>query len=494
MKKYLKIAVLALLIALTLSLSCSAVTTDASYMYDGYSESYAAPVAYVADKVYSGVDMGTTALNGPQDLFVGDDGNLYIADTKNNRIVVTDSDIKFLYEIKEYNENGEIKQFNQPKGVYKSYEGLLYVCDTGNHKIVALDKDNKVVKMDVGDEIVAVNKNIKFKPEKLVMDSEGTIYVVDSNIYQGILQYDNDLNFEAFFSPNDVTVSAAVRLQYMWKNIFSDEMNDYMQKTLPAPYNNIFMSHDNFIYTTATGVTLGDELKCLNALGKNILVTPETELGQVAFGDLEYSFEGTTQITSYFVDIHSDENGIISALDQKRGRIFQYDKECNLVCIFGGLGKNKGIFDNPVSIEKIGGKYIVLDASTNSITSFKPTDYINSVYDALDYYNQGLYEESVELWEKVLSVNNNYTTAFKSIGRAYLQQGLYKEAMEILEKGNDSYFYSMALKEYRKEFVRANMWWMIILIVVAFAGVVIGAKRLRFWLQSKPYPKKRKKG
>ncbi len=494
MKKFIKIAVLALLIVSTLSFSCSALTQDASHMYDGYNESYAAPVAYVADKVYSGVDLGTTAFNGPQDLYVSRDGILYVADTKNNRIVLINSDLKFIRELTEYFENGEAVSFNQPKGVFKGPDGLLYVCDTGNHKIIALDAEDNVVKSDIGDEIVAVNKNIEFKPEKVVMDSEGTIYVVDPNIYQGILQYDSELNFEAFFAPNDVTVSAAVRLQYMWKNLFSDEMNDYMQKTLPAPYNNVFMSHDNFIYTTATGVTIGDELKSLNALGKNILITPQTELGQVSFGDLEYSFEGTTQITSYFVDIHSDENGIISALDQKRGRIFQYDKECNLVCIFGGLGKNKGIFDNPVSIEKINGQYIVLDTSTNCITSFKPTEYIESVYDALDYYNKGLYEESVELWEKVLSVNNNYTTAYKSIGRAYLQQGLYKEAMEILEKGNDQYFYSMALKEYRKEFTRANMWWMIILIVAVFAGVVIGAKRLKFWLQSKPYPKKRKKG
>ncbi len=494
MKKYIKTVVLSVLIIATLSFSCSALTTDASYMYDGYKESYAAPVAYVADKVLSGVDMGTTSLNGPQDLFVSKDGKLFIADTKNNRIVVTDSDFKFIKEIKQYTEAGEVKDFNLPEGVFYGNDGLLYVCDTGNHKIVALDAQNNVVKSDIGDEIVAVNENIEFNPEKIVMDSEGTVYVVDSNIYQGILQYNNDLTFESFFAPNDVTVSAAVRLQYMWKNIFSDEMNDYMQKTLPAPYNNIFMSNDNFIYTSAAGVSIGDELKSLNALGKNILITPETERGDVSFGDLEYSFEGTTQITSYFVDIHCDENGIISALDQKRGRIFQYDKECNLVCIFGGLGKNKGIFENPVSIEKLNNKYIVLDTNTNSITVFEATDYIESVYEALDYYNQGLYEESVELWQKVLDTNNNYTTAYKSIGRAYLQQGLYKEAMDVLEKGNDKYFYSMALKEYRKELTRKNMWWMVIVIVAIFVGIIMGAKRLRYWLQSRPYPIKRKKG
>lgn len=494
MKKHFKTVVLILLIMSTLTFSCSALSQDTSYMYNGKNESYTAPVAYSVGKVLSGIDMGTTALNSPQDLYVHDDGTIYIADTKNNRIVIVDSDFNFIREVSEFTDGGEVKKLNGPKGIFYGPDNLLYICDTGNNQIIALDGNNNVVKKDMGKDLVAVNPNLEFKPEKIAVDKDLTIYVVDSNVYQGIYQYDSNLKFQSFFAPNEVKVSAAVRIQYMWKNIFSDEMNDYMQKTLPAPYNNIFMSSDNYIYTTAMGVELGDEVKCLNALGKNILVTPQTMLGEVAYGDLEISYEGTTEITSEFVDIHCDDKGIISALDTKRGRIFQYDKECNLVCIFGGMGSNKGSFVKPVAIEKLGDEYIVLDSSTNSITTFIATDYIRAVYSALDYYNKGLYEDSVDLWQNVLSMNNNYTIAYKSIGRAYLQQGYYKEAMDVLKEGNDKYFYSMALKEYRKEYIRANMWWMVILVVVVLVGVVIGAKRLKFWLQSKPYPKKQKKG
>lgn len=463
-------------------------------MYNGENESYTAPVAYTAGRVLSGNDMGTTSLNSPQDLYVHTDGTIYIADTRNNRIVVTDSNFAFIREITEVTDGEEVKPLNAPEGVFYGPDGLLYICDTGNFQIIAIDSNNTVVKKDNGENIVAVNKNIKFNPEKIAVDADLTIYVVDSNIYQGILQYDSDLNFESFFSPNEVKVSASVRLQQMWKDIFSDETAEYMQKNLPQPYNNIFMSTDNYIYTTAIGVELGDEIKCLNALGNNILITPQTLLGGVSYGDLEVSYEGTTTITSEFVDIHADENGIISALDRRRGRIFQYDKECNLVCIFGGKGSTKGTFVDPVAIEKIGNEYIVLDSSTNSITTFVATDYVKTVYEALNYYNQGLYEESVDLWQNVLTLNNNYTIAYKSIGRAYLQQGYYKEAMDFLKTGNDKYFYSMALKEYRKEFTRQNLWWMLILIVVVLVVAVIGLKRLKYWLKSQPVPKKRKKG
>lgn len=511
MKKLFRSVVLMLLIMVLLAAPCSALSKNYDYMYDGTGKSYSAPVSFVADQVYTGVDMGTTALYSPQDLYVDSEGLIYIADTRNNRIVIVNSDFQFQREILEYVEivttvdeetqeektEEVVTSFNKPEGVFYGPDKLLYVCDTENKQVVALDISKEraiVVKKDDGSKIIAVNENIEFKPNKVAVDNELTIYVVSSNVYQGILQYDKDLNFESFFAPNDVEVTAAVKLQTMWKEFFSDEQGDYMQQTLPLPYNNIFMSKDNLMYTTAIGVPIGTELKCLNAIGKNILITPESLAGQVAYGDREYIVDGTTTVSNEFVDVHCDENGVLTALDQFKNRIFQYDKDCNLICIFGGYGNTKGKFAKPVAIEKIGDKYMVLDSSMNSITTFVATDYIDRVYEALEYYNDGRYNESVELWENILKLNNNYTTAYRSIGRAYLQQGRYKEAMEMLKEGNDKYFYSLALKEYRKEFTRDNLWWMLIVFVAVLVGVVIGIKRLRFWLQSKPYPKKSKKG
>ena len=51
-----------------------------------------------------------------------------------------------------------------------------------------------------------------------------------------------------------------------------------------------------------------------------------------------------------------------SLLDRRRGRIFTYDHEGNLLYIFGGLGTQAGTFVTPVAIENIGNTIIVLDA------------------------------------------------------------------------------------------------------------------------------------
>ncbi len=495
-KKYITTVVIVLVLLCTLALSCSAVTLKTDYMYDGHNKSYAAPAAYVANDIITGDTVGTTSFDAPKDLYVHTDGNVYIVDTGNNRIVIIDSDYKLVRIITEVIlEDGTASALSSPEGVFHGPDDLIYICDTGNRRVVAIDKDNKVVISMDGKDLVAVNEKLEFKPQKVAVDENLSIYVIDSNVYQGILHYNHDGNFVGFFAPNDVEVSAAVRLAAMWKEIFSDEQLDYMQKALPAPYNNIFLSSEDYLFTTATGVEVGDEIKCLNTIGKNILITPQSQNGQVAYGDVELQYDDQNKmVSSVFVDVYCDENGIISALDSTRGRIFQYDSDSNLVCIFGGLGTKLGMFQNPTAIEKNKDEYLILDAKNNSITTFVATEYILDVYEALSYYKKGLYEESVDLWKDVLKQNNKYTIAYRSIGRAYLQQGYYKEAMEVLKEGNDKYFYSMALKEYRKEYTRDNLWWMLIVGIGGIWAASFGLKKLFRWLNPNTVSTKKKKG
>ncbi len=316
-------------------------------------------------------------------------------------------------------------------------------------------------------DLIVVNENIDFRPEKIVVTEDGIAYIVSSDIYQGIVCFDADDGFTNFFAPNGVKVTIDVAILNMWKNIFSDEQQESMIKTLPSPYNNIYLSSDNLFYTTAANVNEGDEIKCLNPLGINILRTPQHKSGGTAFGDLEVSYENNEYVTSHFIDVHADESGIFAGLDVTRNRVFQYDRECNLICVFGGTGTQEGQFGKVAAIEKIGAQYIVLDNHRCSITVFSPTTYEKEVLSALEYYNKGLYSESIGLWKNILSKNCNFAVAYRSIGRAYLQESKSKQAMEMLKKGEDKYFYSLALKEYRKEFARRYLPYFIVGIVLA---------------------------
>ncbi len=95
MKYYKKriMAVFALLLLInTIPVSAATNVPYDTYNYDYWNDVYYTPAAYVPDSSYSGADLGTGNFNKPQDLYVSEDGRIYIADTGNNRIVVLKAD------------------------------------------------------------------------------------------------------------------------------------------------------------------------------------------------------------------------------------------------------------------------------------------------------------------------------------------------------------------------------------------------------------------
>jgi hypothetical protein len=456
-----------------------ALSTSDDYTYGTDGKSMAAPASYVANQVYDGTDLGVGSFSQPSDLYVDRAQTVYIADSGNNRIVILDRDFRPVKIVKTVNLDGRSEELNNPQGVFKAPDGLLYICDTGNARVIAIDDKQNVVRKMTNEELTVVNKNFEFKPEKVVVDDVGNVYVVDPAIYQGIVQYDDSDRFLGFFAPNEVQVTADVVFLQFWKGLFNSEQRESMEKALPSPYNNLYIDTENFIYTSSATAETGNELKRLNAMGVNILQTPGRTFGNGGFGDLEISYENYQKITSSFIDVHADNTGIICGADAMRNRLFQYDQSGNLISIFGGKGNRKGMFLGLKAVDMLGDCYLALDAVKETITVFKPTEYMEQVQQALVYYNQGQYVESVELWQDILQRNCNFVIAYRSIGRAYLQQGYSQKAMQMLKRGDDKYFYSLALKEYRKEFIRSHFLIILIIAAVTVTVLALAVKRIR---------------
>lgn len=295
MKIYRGIAVgLALLGVLTLS--CAALPQSGAYLYDTQGRSVPAPEAYRVRDVIDGLTVGVGRWDEPQDLHVDAAGNIYLADTGNNRVVRMDPDFQSAEVLTEVILDGQTQALNQPKGVFKAADGLLYICDTGNSRILAVNDQNQVVRVMTNEGITAINDQIDYTPEKVAVDTEGNVFVVDPSIYQGIVQYDAQNQFTGFFAPNEVKVTADVLFLQMWKKWFSSEQVESMERSLPSPYSNLFIDADNFLYTSSANAGEGKAIKHLNMLGINILQPEDKQYGRSAFGDQEVSYENGEEV------------------------------------------------------------------------------------------------------------------------------------------------------------------------------------------------------
>lgn len=89
-----------------------------TYTYTYWEDIAITPAAYVPNGSVSGLSVGTTNFAEPQDLCVAPDGLVYVADTKNNRIVVLSADMTELVRvIDSFDRDGAEDTFNAPYGV-----------------------------------------------------------------------------------------------------------------------------------------------------------------------------------------------------------------------------------------------------------------------------------------------------------------------------------------------------------------------------------------
>lgn len=420
-----------------------------SYNYDYREYIHMTPAPYVPagsiggeNLSYNGEPIGRFVT--PQDLCQADDGRIYIADTGNNRIVVLNREMNKVENIiTTFDNSGTEDSFNQPYGVCVSENGQVYVADSQNRRVVVLEKDGTLVKIVANPQSESLDDGYVFTPLKVTVDYADRIYVIAQNMFEGIMVFESNGNFSSFFGTIDVKLSL---WEKFWKRIATKEERSKQQLYIPTEFTGIDIDPDGFVYATNIDSNGEQGVRRLNPRGEDVIKKGEnTNVG----GDLWT--EGSTEYAgpSQFTDVVYRQNGIYSCLDRKRGRVFTYDHEGNLLYVFGGLGTQEGIFSLPVSIEDIGGKLVVLDATRAQIVSFEETEYGRLINEAVSLRYDGDEAEAVELWRRVLELDENNELANTGIGKAYLTAGDYVNAMKYLKLGMNRDYYSIAYRRYR---------------------------------------------
>lgn len=464
----------------------SAAPAYESYTYDYWGNVVYAPHAYLPENIIDGSTLGIGDLNTPSDLFVSRDGRVYIADSGNNRIIVTDKNWNVLAEIKSFENNGKSDTFKNPQGLYVTKDGHIYVADTDNGRIVELGPSGEFIREIGPPKADIIPADFVYKPMKLVLDEAKRIYVIAQNVNQGIIELNADGSFQGYMGASRVIPNIA---DYIWKMISTREQRAGMVLFVPTEYNNIYIDDEGFLYVTTSALSDSDIQNAINFRSADDRVAPVRRLNLTGtdvlrrrgffppVGDIRFPYIGSVRGASMLVDVVVDSTtGIYSVLDRKRGRIFTYDNDGNLLYVFGGIGEQVGTFKSPAAIERLGDKILVLDSKLNNITVFSITEYGSLINEALYLHHTGKYEEASDKWRQVLRYNSNYELAYIGLGKSLLRQDRFAEAMECFRLGNKRDLYSKAFQHYRKKTVEQNFGWIVGGIVLATAAVWLISK------------------
>ncbi len=438
---------------------------DQSYIYNKYQQPVPSLPGYYAQTSYEEFECGK--LNVPEDIYIRDN-YCFIADTNNNRIIIYDisnNDFRFIRIIDSFSNNGKQDKFSNPNGVFANAQMELFIADTTNGRIVKLDFEGNFINVFGKPEITVMSNNYEYFPKKIVVDEDYRMYILATGMTEGLMQLNKNGEFIRFYGSNPVRPNM---FELLFRNFLTQEQISRRRIFIPQEYSNVTLSNERFIYTSTLGVE-NEQVKHLNYSGKNI----------IRMDNLVHNKYGDHTTVPDIVDVGVDKSDNIYTLDQKSGRIYQYNELSDLMFVTGGIGDKQGSFKKATALAVADdGRVFVTDSMKNNITVFKPTEFGALVLKANDLYIEGYFKESRDNWDEIIKRDANYTLAKKSIGSAYLQEKQYYSAMKYFLEGRDFKGYSQAFEKFRTDFLRKNFNIICIIIIIFITLVLVFKKRI----------------
>lgn len=485
MKKFIRIIALVFAAVMLFAVPVSAAKSYQTYTYsiDGFALN--SPDAYTpimaVDSNYIGLKK---AFDDPRDLFVDKNMNVYLADAKNNRIIVTDRYYKLKFTIGEekfINDQGVPDELTSPSGVFVT-EDTIYVCDTDANRIVTFDLEGNFIKIIPEPESELFSEGSVYKPVAMAVDQYGRLYVVSSTTYQGIIVMTEEGEFTGFIGAQKVYANA---LDIIWRRFQTDEQRELTASYVPTEFNNITINEEGFIYVTTSSIDASKQqaaiksksgdyapVKMLNAAGTEIM----RRNGFFApGGEVAVATASTAEIkgASKIIDVAVGPEKTWSIIDEKRQKVFTYDFDGNLLFAFGDKGDQMGNLSSIEAVVYQGDTMLLLDKTSDRFTVYKRTEYGDTLIQALAHQNNRQYDLAVDDWTEVLKRNSNFDTAYIGIGQSLYRNAEYKEALSYYKSAYDTSNYSDAYKELRKEWITKYILLIPVVVIVLIVAFVL---------------------
>lgn len=485
------------LLALALQMfSASADDSFHTYTYSNDAKFQYSPNAFYPVQNYE--SFGSADLNKPQDLKVDKtNGDICIADTGDNRVVVLKSDFSLKKILTQFTDgSGKSQTFSGPKGVFIDNQ-YLYVCDTGNKRIVIFDKAFRFVSYVNAPSASSMPDGFVFAPAKMAVDMVGRLNIICDNNTMGIVCMDRSGVFEGFVGAIKVQLNPAA---IFWRNFMTEEQIEQTDSFVPSPYSNIAVDSDGFIYATASSFddyTIYDMVKSKDKSDSYSPVKRFSPSGDDILkrngvyqpvGELNFTVQHMNNSVgaSAIDDVATTSNGVYSLMDSRYDKIFTYDGDGNLLYAFGGKGAALGQFSRLSAIAYCGqndSSMLALDSETNSITLLTKTEYGLDMDRAINLTNRNNSGAAVEAWRKILKQNSNFDLAYLQIGKSLIKSKDYTDAMHYLYLANSTTYYSKAFQYDRADKLKNVAIFIPIILILLFTLIVYGFKKAKIYNQ-----------
>ncbi|MDC8452631.1 MAG: hypothetical protein LV477_06945 [Candidatus Nitrosotalea sp.] len=277
-----------------------------------------------------------TYLNFPFDVTTDSSGNIYVADSGNDRIVKFDPSGNYLMQFGiSGNDNG---QFMDPRGVAVDKSGNLYVADTTNNRIEKFDSAGKFI-LKFG--TYGTDNGQFHGPYSVTVDKSGSIYVADVGNAR-IEKFDANGNFILKFGTRGQEKGELDGIERI-----SVDDSDYLYVTSTYQGVQKFDSTGHFVQEISLKPTL-DGNDAPDAWG-------------IALAE-----KGTIYVAGY-----------------NQARIQKFDSQGNFEYEFGSFGSQAGEFDHPGNIAADNlGNVLVADSNNNRIEKLDSSGkFVSQIHD-----------------------------------------------------------------------------------------------------------------
>ena len=486
----------------------------ASYTYDCWGNTIECPNPYALIRKVDGVALGVGDLKKVIDVYAKD-GFIYLTangDTeKDNALIKMDEQLNLVSDWRGYYKDGSFVPFQKPCGIFVTDEGKIYVTDTATYSIYcfAVEGEGAAAKLNLERTIGApstedssiIDEDFveRYIPSKLVVDRTDRIYVVATNVNEGIVTFNDEGKFDGFLAAGKVTIDPFTK--FMKKYVYTEAQKKRIQTFVPINYNNIDLDTSGFIYSTLAasnestvqseikakkGTEQGALVRRLNMMGSDILKR-DGYMPPIGDADIldtmmnkDASYEGLSQIT----DVSCGTYGTYALLDNNRNHIFVYNFEGYLLYAFSGPDISAGGMKTPIALAQSGEYIYALDSNSRSIFMYKETAFAKAVMKAIQLEKDGQYSAASDVWSEVLDYDATYDLAYLGLGKTAYWKGDYETASELFKLCNNKDWYSKAWSELRKDVLAR--WFMPIILTIL--GIVV----LTFVLKIVKNAKKRK--